>query len=118
MRQIADNLVVYATTGFFVALPAVLAVFAVAELLYRRGSRGARFSVDRLVGSIFAFVAPFGCVWFGALDIHQSLSGFWAAGDFRSSDVFVTLNWGMIALVAPAVSLFGVWILWSTRHQR
>jgi hypothetical protein len=118
MSQIADDLVVYASAGFFVALLAVLAVFAVAELLYRRGSRGARFPVDRLVGLIFAFVAPFGWVWFGALDIHQSLSGFWAAGDFRSSDLFVTLNWGVILVIAPLTSLFGLYILWSTRHQR
>jgi hypothetical protein len=92
MRQIADDLVVDAATGFVVASLGVLAVFAVAELLYRRGSGGTRISVDRLVGLIFAFVAPFGCVWFGALDIQQSQSGYWAPGDFRSNDLFVALN--------------------------
>lgn len=118
MRQFADQLTIDAAIVSAVFLVVILSGFAVAEWRFRRGSRRTRVSVDRLVGLLFTLVAPFGSVWFGASDIASAKSGFWSATDFRSSDLFVTLNWGMILVIAPLTSLFGLYILWSTRHQR
>jgi hypothetical protein len=118
MRQLADTLSVDAAVAFAIALIAILTWFAVTEMRYRSGLRLERVSPDRLVGLIFTLVAPFGWVWFGASDIAQSLGGYWRATDFRSSDLFVTLNWGVILVIAPLASLFGLYILWTTRHQR
>ena len=118
IRQFADELTIDAAIVFAIFLVVILTGFGVVEWRFRRGSRSPRVSADRLVGLLFTLVAPFGCVWFGASDIASAKSGFWSATDFRSSDLFVTLNWGMILVIAPLTSLFGLYILWTTRHQR
>jgi hypothetical protein len=118
MKQAADALLVATFVGVLLALVVVLGGFALLRRQDRRLSRPASLTTDQLVGLLFALVAPFGPLFFGAANISHALGGYWPAGDFRSSNLFVNLNWAVILLLTPLVSLFGVWILWSNRPRR